>query len=185
MNNALNYSDNKMSANKYGSYVQYISYGTLTSLQYASIHSNIINTHVLMSVQARGAVLESLRSLRTAMRALDKILFTSSTFIPPSSSSKEDIKMTENILILFLRNYRRCQAKCLFYESRTTDGSTLEDGSIISWVGSLENVIGVLGIDRLKALAGMERYYYDCFITFYCIILHNIILQPISRYSIL
>jgi hypothetical protein len=159
MNNALNYSDNQMSANKYGSYVQYISYGNLTSLQYASIHSNIINTHVLMSVQARGAVLESLKSLRTAMRALDKILFTSSsTSIPPSSSSKEDIKMTENILILFLRNYRRCQAKCLFYESRTTDGSVLEDGSIISWVGSLENVDGVLGIDRLKALAGMKRY---------------------------
>ena len=175
MNNALNYSDNKMSAYKYGSYVQYISYGNLTSLQYASIHSNIINTHVLMSVQARGAVLESLRSLRTAMRALDKILFTSSsTLIPPSSSSKEDIKMTENILILFLRNYRRCQAKCLFYESRTTDGSVLEDGSIISWVGSLENVVGVLGIDRIKALAGMKRYYYDYFIIFHCIILHDI-----------
>jgi hypothetical protein len=146
-------------------------------------HISIIDAHVLMSVQVRGALPESLRCLRTAMRALDRILSTSSTSptstsTSSSSSNKEDVRMVENILMLFLRNVRRCRVKFSFYEIRSTDGSTIDESeSPVAWVGSLENVVRVLGIDRLRALEGIrQRLFLTHFTVLYCIVLYCIVL---------
>ena len=108
--------------------------------------------------QVRGAFTAALKSLRTALRALDRILSAHpfvSTFSP--SWSQEDLKTVENILKVFFQNFRRCKLKYKMQVCRLPDSPDIVEDFGSDYLGfalSLPTIVSLFEIQKLTSLSG-------------------------------
>jgi hypothetical protein len=141
-------------------------------------------------LKVRGAYSSAVQSLAHALTSLDAIF---SSFSSPSSSSSSSASISvenadgllrlENVLAVLLRNYQRCSEKNFLYGD-SIDAHENTEGNVLQWVLTLNNIISVLGENKLTSLVSSvesgEGFHFDFTYLFPSVYLVFISTHPIS-----